>query len=352
MISDLLGTDKSLEPLYWLATYLISVAICIHGGRIFWYVNRILAVISVLVIVIYIFSSLPFVNFERKSEVRWFVGGSDSFLKNLPHLVWFFIGIEFVNNGTKDCNKPLTTVPFGYVSGILTLLVTSMCIFLISISLQSWESLSNELDPLSKGFSVAFSCGPHVSLLLSLPAVFATNFGFIFAFGRILYSLGQANILPSVFGLHCISNSTPDVALMLGSLLGFTFNCLYQYASFPIPELFELCGLASAFTYCTLLGSYIIFSHQFSHLTRSFGSVFGVTGAIFGILIFCLLWISIAGFQSSFVTTYYFIGVWLVLTLYYYTVVRHHQYFCSEEQEVLFQTYVSKCKFYELVFSF
>jgi amino acid permease len=351
MMTKVFGTDESFEPLHWLLVYVFSVLMCIQGGRSFWIINRILAVVSVLIVLLYITSSLPFVDFNKHSDPRWFVGGVNSFLQNIVSVLWFFIGIEFVNNGTKDCNNPLKAVPLGYVTGILTLLVTGIGIVFVSISLQSWESLTEELDPLNVGFCRAFSCGPRVALIFALPAVFATNFGFIFAFGRILYSLGQANIFPSMFGKRLVSNSTPDVALVMGSLMGFGFSCLYKFAPFPKPELFHFCGLASCFTYCTLLGSYVVFSSQFSHLTSSFRSIFGVIGAICSLLIFLVVWVSIAAFQHSQVTFYYFLGFFLILSLYYYFVVRHHQYFCSEEQDVLFKTYVTKCKFFSPLLS-
>jgi ethanolamine permease len=352
IMTKVFETDKSFEPLYWLLVYVLSVLICVRGGRLFWLFNRLLAVVSVLIIVLYITSSLHFVDFKKHSEHRWFVGGVNSFLQNIVFMLWFFIGIEFVNNGTKDCNNPLNAVPFGYVAGILTLVVTGICVVWISISLQSWDSLTDELAPLNVGFCRAFSCGSRVALILSLPAVFATNFGFIFAFGRILHSLGQANILPSILGHRLVSDSTPDIALVVGSLLGFGFSCLYKFAPFPKPDLFQFCALASCFTYCTLLGSYVNFSSQFSHLTRSFRSVFGIFGAVCSFVIFLLVWISVAAFQPSQVTFYYFVGFLFLLSLYYHSVVRHHQYFCSEEQEVLFKTYVSKCKSHLLILSF
>jgi len=342
MITNVLNTDSNYEPLYWLFVYVISVFICIYGGHIFWMLNKVLAIISIFIIILYIFCSIPFVDFEKKSDPKWFVGGIDSFLENIVFILWFFIGIEYVNNGTKDCQTPTISVPKGYVSGILTLIASSICIIFISISLQSWESLSQELQPLNQGFSKAFSCSSRVASILSLPATFATNFGFIYSYGRILYSLGQANIFSPIFGYHLFTESTPDVALIIGSLLGYAFCCLFFFAFFPKPDLFELCGLASTFVYCTILGSYIIFSIHFSHLERNFQSIFGIIGSIFAILVFLLCFISIAVFQANQTSLYYFIGIFITLNLYYYFIIRHNEFFCTEEQFINFSTYVTK----------
>lgn len=344
MMTEVFGSDRSMEPFYWILMYGSSVIICTHGGVAFWRLNLVLAVVSTLIIVMYILGSLPFVNFSKNSHPRWFVGGMDSFLEHISSVLWFYIGIEYVNNGTKDCHTPMTSVPTGYMSGMLTLIVTGISVMFVSMSLDSWDDLRDDLQPLNTGFSRAFSCGSRVAAALSLPATYATNFGFIFAFGRILYSLGQANILPSILGRRLISSSTPDIALMIGSLIGFSFCCLFRYATFPKPDLFELCGLASCLSYCALLGSFIVFSTQFSHLTRTFRSVFGIVGAICAMLIFCLIWISIAAFRPTQVSLYYFLGLFVLMNCHYYFFVRHHQYFCSEEQEILFKTYVAKCK--------
>lgn len=98
------------EP-YWdliisFGFYLSACVIYITGGRIFWNINTILAVISLGIILVYGFGSFQYINFMQYASYQedglghsnsyriaaWFRDPASSFFRALPLSTWFYIG--------------------------------------------------------------------------------------------------------------------------------------------------------------------------------------------------------------------------------------------------------------------
>ena len=50
LISTITNLPVTYEPLYWMGFYLISLAIQIHGGKIFWSFNALVAIVTVNIV--------------------------------------------------------------------------------------------------------------------------------------------------------------------------------------------------------------------------------------------------------------------------------------------------------------
>ena len=117
MIIHLMKIDAIYIPLLCFLFYFTALVVHIRGGWVFWRLNSVLAVVSILILTIYCFGSLKFGNFAANAgladaanpqNVTYFLGGGKAFMKAFPLAAWFYIGIEslgFCYNMVKDVSK-------------------------------------------------------------------------------------------------------------------------------------------------------------------------------------------------------------------------------------------------------
>ena len=338
------GMNTDLVFIVDLALFAVCVAICAYGGRSFWRVNFAIGLVSLLVVIMFIFGSLRHVDFNRNASdgLPWFSNGMTGFMESLPYVLWFYIGVEGINNSTYESIEPKQSIPQGYVMCMSTLLATSVGVLLVSVSLAPIIEIQAAVSPLDFGFSQMFPGVKNIGLMLALPSMFATVFGFIFAYGKRVGGLGRSLLLPKLLGKSILHRGTSDVALVVSSMFSLTALFCYRYSK--TADMFVLCLLASCFTYCMTLYSYIVFALSYGHFVRPFRSPLGIVGAALGILIFSLVFIACAFFQPTFESLIVFVVIVCGISLYYYAVVRHAQFFSPEEQAVLLPFYTAKCK--------
>jgi ethanolamine permease len=98
------GTAPYTVPIFSAVYYIVACTILIIGGKFFWQISTFFGVISLLIILMYCFGSLPFVDISRYASDpsttgsidgyngAWFIGGMGSFMYTLPLAAWFFVG--------------------------------------------------------------------------------------------------------------------------------------------------------------------------------------------------------------------------------------------------------------------
>jgi hypothetical protein len=101
------GTAPYTVPIYSAVYYIVACTILIIGGKFFWQISTFFGVISMLIILMYCFGSLPFVDISRYASNpsttgsidgynrEWFIGGMGSFMYTLPLAAWFFVGMLY-----------------------------------------------------------------------------------------------------------------------------------------------------------------------------------------------------------------------------------------------------------------
>ena len=327
--------------LYSLLIYGISCIIIIAGNKFIWPVMRIFGLASLVITIIYILGSLPWVNFKENASngLPWF-NGAKLFMKGIPAVLWFYIGVEAINNATYDAVEPKVSVPRGYVSCISTLIITAIGVLFVSVSLEPISDVSQQDAPLSYGFNKMFAGASNISVYLSLPSMFATVFGFIYAYTKRIKSLGRSSLIPSFLGKSILRQESGDVAVICGSIV--SMGCLVVFQEISSIDGFIVCVLCSCLTYCLTFVSYMIFCIQFNQFSREFKSPFGLIGAIVGFVIFLLVFLGCAAFQDSVSSLICFLIFLAVILSYYFIVVKHQQFFSEEEQSVLLPFYTAK----------
>jgi ethanolamine permease len=189
-----------------------------------------------------------------------------------------------------------------------------------------------------------FALPPKSAALLSLPATFMSGFGFMYYYGVQISAMGKSGLLNPKFGWELPARSTPVVALVVGSAIGYVL-CVIQYL-YPDTQdqIYALSILGATATFLSIFVSFVMFRNYFPTIKREFVSPLGTAGAVYGFVVFLLCFISICGFQKDQIAIIVFSVILAVSSVYYYFVVRKRQVFSEEEKTVMFKAYLMKSK--------
>jgi len=350
MACNILNISNFYQPVACLFLYAITCFINIKGGAFFWRFNNVLGVVSVAIILVYCFGSLKWTAFVTNAhgsgDVSWFTGGFANFMLEFPLASWFFIGVESVCFTCNTIENPRIVIPRATVACILTLFCTSIFVISVCSSLPPGaRQVSFSAFPLNAGFSLIFGWGNFqenhnmgILELLYFPAIFATGYGFVFAYGNLLYSLAQSGMLPQILRKRTQASGTPFVAILSGSLLSYLTALLFYFINFDNNEAFNVCLLSAFVTYCTQCYGFYFVKKQFNNIKGTYQSPVGMYGAFYAGLVFLFGIISIVVFHIAALIT--ILGIWICMSIYYFTVARHQQRISYDEQQSMFVAHV------------
>jgi hypothetical protein len=176
--------------------------------------------------------------------------------------------------------------------------------------------------------------------MLVIPGQFAMAFGFVLPYGKLLQSLANSNLVPSMFNLK--DNKSPHKAIVIATVISFLFCCVALSNKLISDSMNNIAILAEFCTNISTLLGFIMMRLKYSSISRGFQSPFGVTGAIISIVIFLLGFISLVGnfqddYDVSFVCVLLIMGL---LSLYYYFVAEKTQKFSMDEEQSLLKLHV------------
>lgn len=358
MLCEIFLKDYYLVPVFCLLLYVSASYILIYGDRYFWRFSTLLGMSSLLILLVYCFGSLPFINMARytphsgttgSSSVgdrpQWFVGDMAGFMRYLPLAAWFYRGAGSLNLPGSIVSDPKTAFPMSSIYCILTQQLTSIFVLFVCASLPMIDDIPTaQMDaPLSVGFALMFEIPVNRAIVLTLPALYATGYGSIFAFSRILYSMSQSGLISPLFKRTCLKHKAPYVAILAGSVLGYglcLFVCFLPHTRGYLPLVcifFELAGAIGQFI------GYVIFKLKYGHKAKDFSSPLGIWGAYYGGVVMSLGAVAMGAFQNDFAALVNTLVTLLFCSIYYYTVARRRQVF-SEKEKVFFPMQVIKCK--------
>ena len=238
------------------------------------------------------------------------------------------------------------------VACMTTLFVTSFAVLFTAASQSPGSvALSHELLPLNFGYAKMFGISHRAATILSIPATYATGFGFMFAYGRQMASMADSGLLPNLMRFRT-DEGKPYSALIVGSILSLLVTfCIYYMDRTFVEDLFYWAISSSYIVYIFALLSYVSFHRKYSIISRSFVNPLGIYSVYFGMAVFIMSIITTLGFQGRTVAhrVHPVIGFLAFLGagyLYYYCIARSRQRFSDEEQRVLFSAYVINGKFF------
>jgi ethanolamine permease len=184
---------------------------------------------------------------------------------------------------------------------------------------------------------------------LSIPATFATAYGFVFASSRVMIAMARSGLYPPLLKRTCGPYEAPCVALLLGSLLGYALVIAVYLRPEIFPYLYNICIMSAFTAYTSQSVGYVMFKLRYPTQERKFISPLGIPGAVFSGLVFTMAFIGIVAFQDDNQVAFIsYIGLLAVYTIYYFGYAKSGQYF-SPEEDFIFRVHIVKCK-YSLVY--
>jgi len=293
-----------------------------------------LGVVSFLVVLTYCFGTLKWTSVENiVLHTHWFAGGARGLFSSLPFPSWYFIGLEALSFSSELTKSPKKNIPRAAIACLITLTFTGVFVlFVASAAPQKEEQLSQQSFPLNTGFSLIAGCSYQIASIFSIPAVFATAFGFVFAYSRLLCGLSESGLVPSAFSWKS-SNGTPYAAIVIGCVMSYVICLVIVFFPKTKNWISQLCFLSGFITYACQSAAYIWIKKNFSSIECNFKSPLGIYGALYSFTIFLLAAVSVSFFQSDGVVALpCLLVIWALFSIYYFSVVKKKQRLSSEEQ--------------------
>lgn len=350
MMIEIAPELAGFEPLLWLFFYASSLYFHIRGDYIFWRWNMLVGVLSLFFVLLYCFGSFPHtdfaVNADNDPDFR-FVHGVEGFLRSLPLSCWFFVGVEALNLASDDVLEPTKSIPFAQVSCILALFFTGIVVLFVTVSLPppGLKQISKLLAPFDNGFQLLFDISVKTATLFSIPAMYATTFGFMWGYGKLIAAMATSKLLPPVLARPHPKYGTPYLAVLSGSILGYCVCLLVFYVpSISDKYLFNICIAMAFLGYASQCIGYIALKRNYPNIkSSSFHSPFGIYGAAYSLIIWLLGLISIAFFQESAGLEFFvFLGILSALTFFYFAYAKSRQTLSTQEHKVFLLAHVMK----------
>ncbi|DAZ99482.1 TPA: hypothetical protein N0F65_001667 [Lagenidium giganteum] len=347
MVIEAIPELAGYDPLIWFIFFAISLPIHLYGRRVFWFTNFVLGVISIFVVMVFVAGSLPYVDMQTNAlnytDLR-FVDGMHGFMKSFPLAAWFFVGIEALSMSCDEVGRPKVNVPYGQVACMMTLLITGLFVLLVAISLPpGLDKLAGETAPFNRGFMLMFGLSDKAATVFTIPATFATAFGFVWSYGKIISAMALSRLLPQSWATMTQHN-TPSHAIIAGSVLSYLF-CVGFYIKPSVNDyLFNICMLCAFTIYTAQCLGYIVLRMRKSGLDKGeFCNPFGYYGAVFSISTWVLGIVSIAGFQGNGgVEVFTFLGLLFCFSFIYAAYAKPRQTFSAQERKFLLVAYIVK----------
>ena len=371
MMESIFNTDPSFQPVYWIIFYVSATIILVSGGRLFWSFNMIICVVSMVFLLIFCFGSLPWVNFQENALLplsnctgnndialadcttndeqpvdQYMSGGFDMFMFILPLTCWWYVGIESLGFSADVLSAPKTEVPIANITCMLYLFCSSILVLFVCVSLPPGiEFTSTSLNPLNNGFIYSLSISQTWATVLSIPAVYATAWGFMYPASKLIFALSESNLIHKVFKLTSKERKTQYTAIIFVSVTCLLICVLfYQYKVISL-YLFNFCILSASSVYMSQCLGYIVFRQMKLKEKPEFTSPFGIVGAAYAFVIFLFIAISVIGYQKDDHYAFYaFMCMVMVFSLYYFAFAIDGQKFSDDE--VLCYYFSNLCVYY------
>lgn len=235
-----------------------------------------------------------------------------------------------------------------FIMSILTLFVCSSlppCGFAITDDYLAVMSVASDLVPLNNGFMRIFDLTYYGATILSIPATFATAFGFVYGYGRVILSMSRSGLFPVCLTYTYGQYKTPYVAIAAGSLLSYGLVLVAFFVPIVNTYLFNVCILAGFTGYISQLIGFILFRIRFPEQERLYVSPLGICGAAYSIAVFGLSAVSVMGFQQdNSIAFVIYLVIILLSTVYYFLWARSRQFF-SVEEKFIYVLQIVKCEF-------
>ena len=355
-LTGIFETPESVQPLWWLAVYVVFVGLNMVGVALSFRVTLVVTLAALACLLVFWISAIPHIDFARWALDIGPGGvhlpdGNGPFLPNgvmgifyaLPFAVWLFLAIEQLPLAAEESIDPKRDMPRGIIAGFLTLVVSALAILTLNPSVAGIGSfaLGSSGEPLLDGFRAIYGGGLAKGLaLVAVLGLIASFHTIIFAQGRQIFSLSRAGYFPTVLSLTHTTRKTPYVAMIAGALLGLLVIVSVWFLAGPDNRGsligFTLLNMAvfGAMTSYIMQGvSFILLRWNQPGIERPFRNPFGVPGAMVTVVIAAVtIYFQLTG-DAAYRAGIIGVAVWFAVFIAYFALVGRHRLILSPEEE-------------------
>jgi len=368
-LTAIFGTPPAMQPLFWVAGYIIFVAANARGVELSFMVTAMVTLLAIAVLLTFFVSAIPFIDFSRYAlnigadpvtgAAVQLPDGNGPFLPfglygvlaAMPFAVWLFLAIEQLPLAAEESVDPKRDMPKGIMLGMFTLIALGFLVLIINPSIPIERSVGGETltgafalgtspEPILDGFRAIFDL--HAAGALALAAVVglvASFHAIIFASGRQIYSLSRAGYFPHFLSITHGEYKTPNIALIAGAALGLLVMLVVWFTmggenagAFIGGVLLNMAVFGAMFSYLLQGLTFIQLRRSFPNIERPYRSPFGVTGAALTVIIALVT----IGFQLAdpvYRTGVVGVAIWYALAILYFAVRGRKTLVMSPEEE-------------------
>ncbi len=349
-ILETAGIGAQPEPLLWIITFLIFLALNIFGVALSFRVTLIVTLLSLLILIVFWVSAIPNMDFSRwalniapdgtelpEGNGPFFPFGWEGVLKTLPFAVWLFLAIEQLPLAAEESVDPKRDMPKGIILGMCTLVVSAFMIVLLNPSVVGVGAfkLSTSGEPLLDGFRAIYGSSAVVLLgIVALTGLIASFHTILYAMGRQVYSLSRAGYFPTALSITGHTLKTPYVAMISGAVLGLALMTVVYFINKDQigTTLLNMAVFGAMCSYILQAVSFILLRINMPHIERPYRSPLGIPGAVATIVIAAVtLWYQLG--DSTYQQGIYGVIAWFAVGILYFAVIGRHKLILSPEEE-------------------
>ncbi|QNA43060.1 ethanolamine permease [Lacibacter sediminis] len=205
-----------------IGCYVVFTAINMLGikeSALFTLLVTLLAVIELLVFMGIVAPHFQLKNFMQDSLPFGWKG----VFAALPFAIWLYLAIEGVAMVAEETKDPKRTIPKGYISGIVTLVLLALGVMILTGGITDWKNLTNIDYPLPEAVGIALGRDSELTKLfagIGLFGLIASFHSIILTYSRQLFSLAREEYLPKGLAKLNPRFQTPHRALIVGGIIG------------------------------------------------------------------------------------------------------------------------------------
>ena len=294
-----------------IVSYVVFIAINLFGMK--ESANFSLLVTALSVIEILVFMALIFPAFQTKNFLAHSSITANGIFAGIPFAIWFFVAIEGVAMVAEEVKNPSKTIPKGYISAILTLVVLSIGIMVLSGGVGDWRLLSEIDHPLPETLAMALGKGNAWSKIftsLGLFGLIASFHGNTIGYSRQIYALARSGYLPDFLSKINQRYHTPHWALIVGGLIGFI-----AIFSGKTDQIIIMSVLGAIVMYVVSMISLFMLRKKEPHLLRPYKAPFYPILPLIALILSILCMVAII-YYNPFLGTIFFVSLFVCLSLF------------------------------------
>ncbi|MBI3451484.1 MAG: ethanolamine permease [Rhodospirillales bacterium] len=347
-LEAIFNTGPSFQPIWWIASYVLFVALNIVGVELSFRISVVVTVSALAILAVFWVSAIPHFSLDNALNIPPTAGNS-AFLPfgwagmfaSLPFAVWFFLAIEQLPLSAEEAHDPKRDMPRGLIFGILTLIACAYLTLILNTGVAPGAAgLSESGEPLLDGFRTIYGQSAAKGLaLIAVVGLVASFHSIIFAYGRQIYSLSRAGYFPSFLSLTHGQRKTPYVALITGAVMGLAVLLIARAAvgaekggAFVGGALLNMAVFGAMLSYMLQAMSFILLRQNLPLIERPYRSPFGIPGAAATFLIAALtLYFQLT--DPVYQQGVFGAAIWYALGLLYFALIGRHKLVRSPEEE-------------------